>query len=135
MKVMPDKLRAARKSILIEQQYIKGKQSDIEELLTAITEARDAADDLDIRIILGKVFNKSDLPKEQENLDLLNSKFGLTVGKNIRYIDTARFVHCHNKMILVDGKHVLVSSQNWSNSAVSKNRAEYQSAWESSPNE
>jgi phosphatidylserine/phosphatidylglycerophosphate/cardiolipin synthase-like enzyme len=122
MKVMPDKLRAARKSILIEQQYIRGKQADIEELLTAITEARDAADDLDIRIILGKVFSKSDLPKEQENLDLLKSRFGLTVGRNIRYIDTTRFVHCHNKMILVDGKHVLVSSQNWSNSAVSKNR-------------
>jgi phosphatidylserine/phosphatidylglycerophosphate/cardiolipin synthase-like enzyme len=44
------------------------------------------------------------------------------LGKNIRYIDTSRFVHCHNKMVLVDGKGVLVSSQNWSNSAVSKNR-------------
>ena len=44
------------------------------------------------------------------------------MGKNIRYIDTTRFVHCHNKMVLVDGKGVLVSSQNWSNSAVAKNR-------------
>lgn len=122
MTVIPDKLRAARKSILIEQQYIKGKQSDIEELLTAIKEARDEADDLDIRIILGKVFKKSDLPKEEDNLDLLKEKFGLALGKNIRYIDISRFVHCHNKMVLVDGQHVLISSQNWSNSAVSKNR-------------
>jgi phosphatidylserine/phosphatidylglycerophosphate/cardiolipin synthase-like enzyme len=122
MKVMPGKLRAAKKSILIEQQYIRGKQPDISELLTAIKEAREAAGKLDIRIILGKVFSKKDLPKEKENLALLKKEFGLVLGKNIRYIDTSRFVHCHNKMILVDGQSVLVSSQNWSDSAVSKNR-------------
>jgi phosphatidylserine/phosphatidylglycerophosphate/cardiolipin synthase-like enzyme len=122
MKVMPGKLRAAKKSILIEQQYIRGKQPDISELLTAIKEARDEAEDFDIRIILGKIFSKKDLPKEQQNLDLLEEDFGLVLGKNIRYIDTSRFVHCHNKMILVDGQSLLVSSQNWSDSAVSKNR-------------
>ncbi|MBR1152454.1 hypothetical protein JQ575_17665 [Bradyrhizobium sp. JYMT SZCCT0428] len=122
MKVMPDKLRAAKKSILIEQQYIRGKQPDISELLAAIKEAREEAGRLDIRIILGKVFSKRDLPKEKENLALLKREFGLVLGKNIRYIDTSRFVHCHNKMILVDGQNVLVSSQNWSDSAVSKNR-------------
>jgi phosphatidylserine/phosphatidylglycerophosphate/cardiolipin synthase-like enzyme len=122
MTVMPGKLRAAKKSILIEQQYIRGKQPDISELLTAIKEARDEAGDFDIRIILGKIFSKKDLPKENENLDLLEQDFGLVLGKNIRYIDTSRFVHCHNKMVLVDGQSVLVSSQNWSDSAVSKNR-------------
>ena len=44
------------------------------------------------------------------------------LGRNIRYIDTSRFVHCHNKMVLIDGKGVLVSSQNWSRSAVWQNR-------------
>jgi phosphatidylserine/phosphatidylglycerophosphate/cardiolipin synthase-like enzyme len=122
MTVMPDKLRAAKKSILIEQQYIRGKQPDISELLTAIKEAREEAGKLDIRIILGKIFSKKDLPKEKANLALLKKEFGLVLGKNIRYIDTSRFVHCHNKMILVDGQNVLVSSQNWSDSAVSKNR-------------
>ena len=123
MDVMPDKLRVAKKSILIEQQYIRASQPDITELLTAIKEARDkVADDLDIRIILGKIFGKKDLDKEEKNLALLKSEFGLVAGKNIRYIDTTRFVHCHNKMILVDGQNVLVSSQNWSDSAVSKNR-------------
>jgi phosphatidylserine/phosphatidylglycerophosphate/cardiolipin synthase-like enzyme len=122
MDVMPDKLRAARKSILIEQQYIRGSQDDISDLLDAIREARKAAGKLDIRIILGKIFSKKDLPKEHANLDLLKKDYGLVLGKNIRYIDTARFVHCHNKMVLVDGEGVLVSSQNWSNSAVSKNR-------------
>jgi phosphatidylserine/phosphatidylglycerophosphate/cardiolipin synthase-like enzyme len=120
--VIPDKLRAATKSILIEQQYIRGKQDNITDLLQAIKEAREAAGKLDIRIILGKIFSKKDLPKERENLDLLKSEYGLVLGKNIRYIDTTRFVHCHNKMVLVDGQGVLVSSQNWSNSAVSKNR-------------
>ena len=122
MTFMPDKLQAARKSILIEQQYIRGQQPDISELLTAIKQAREAAGKLDVRIILGKIFSKKDLPKENENLDLLKREFGLVLGKNIRYIDTSRFVHCHNKMILVDGQSVLVSSQNWSDSAVSKNR-------------
>lgn len=123
MKVIPGKLRAAKKSVLIEQQYIRASQPDITQLLTAIKKARDEADDdLDIRIILGKIFGKKDLGKEEKNLALLKSQFGLVAGKNIRYIDTTRFVHCHNKMVLVDGQHVLVSSQNWSDSAVSKNR-------------
>jgi phosphatidylserine/phosphatidylglycerophosphate/cardiolipin synthase-like enzyme len=122
MDVMPEKLRAARKSILIEQQYIRGSQDQIAKLLQAIKDARTKAPRLDIRIILGKIFSREDLPKEQENLDLLMDKYGLVLGKNIRYIDTTRFVHCHNKMALVDGRGVLVSSQNWSNSAVAKNR-------------
>jgi len=122
MNVIPGKLRAAKKSILIEQQYIRGEQDNISDLLKAIKEARKAAGKLDIRIILGKIFSKKDLPKEHKNLDVLKQEYGLVLGKNIRYIDTSRFVHCHNKMVLVDGIGVLVSSQNWSNSAVSKNR-------------
>jgi phosphatidylserine/phosphatidylglycerophosphate/cardiolipin synthase-like enzyme len=123
MDVIPDKLRAASESILIEQQYIRGNQENISDLLDAIKEARAAAGKkLDIRIILGKIFSKKDLPKEKANLALLKKEYGLVLGKNIRYIDTSRFVHCHNKMVLVDGEGVLVSSQNWSNSAVSKNR-------------
>lgn len=122
MAVIPDKLRGASQSILIEQQYIRAEQENIKDLLQAVKEARAAAPKLDIRIILGKIFSKKDLPKERENLDLLKSEYGLVLGKNIRYIDTSRFVHCHNKMVLVDGQGVLVSSQNWSNFAVSKNR-------------
>lgn len=122
MEVIPDKLRGATKSILIEQQYIRAGQDNIKDLLQAIKEAREATTQLDVRIILGKIFSNKDLPKERENLDLLKKEYGLVLGKNIRYIDTSRFVHCHNKMVLVDGQGVLVSSQNWSNFAVSKNR-------------
>jgi phosphatidylserine/phosphatidylglycerophosphate/cardiolipin synthase-like enzyme len=122
MDVVPDKLRVAKKSILIEQQYIRGSQDKIADLLDAIKEARKDAPKLDIRIILGKLFNRKDLEKERKNLALLKREYGLTLGKNIRYIDTSRFVHCHNKMILIDGQGTLVSSQNWSDSAVAKNR-------------
>lgn len=122
MDVIPDKLRSATKSILIEQQYIRAGQDNIKDLLQAIKDAREATMKLDVRIILGKIFSNKDLPKERENLDLLKREYGLVLGENIRYIDTSRFVHCHNKMVLVDGQGVLVSSQNWSNFAVSKNR-------------
>ena len=59
---------------------------------------------------------------EEANLTELASTYRLKIGKHIRYINTDRFVHCHNKLILVDGAGVLVSSQNWSNAAVSENR-------------
>ena len=55
-------------------------------------------------------------------LDHLESVYGLKLGDNVRYINTDQFVHCHNKMIIIDGEGVLVSSQNWSDSAVWKNR-------------
>jgi phosphatidylserine/phosphatidylglycerophosphate/cardiolipin synthase-like enzyme len=122
MDVVPDAIRAARRSVLIEQQYIRSEDDKIIDLLDALKAARRDNSDLDIRIILGKIFSRKDLPKERRNLDNLSAAYGLKLGRNIRYIDTSRFVHCHNKMVLIDGKRVLVSSQNWSRSAVWQNR-------------
>lgn len=122
MAVVPGLLAAAKRSVLIEQQYIRAKQSDIVALLNAIGQARAARPNLDVRIVLGKVFSKKDLPKEQENLELLAKHFKLKIQKNIRFINTRRLVHCRNKLILIDGDGVLVSSQNWSNAAVTQNR-------------
>jgi len=48
--------------------------------------------------------------------------YGLRLGDHIRYIDVNRFVHCHNKLVIIDGAAVLVSSQNWSRTAVAQNR-------------
>src|SRR6478672_8249332 len=48
--------------------------------------------------------------------------YDLQLDSNIRYINTDRLVHCHNKMVIIDGAAVLVSSQNWSDFAVTKNR-------------
>ena len=122
MATIPDVLRVAKRSILIEQQYIRGNQPDIAVLLESIREAIDENPEIDVRIVLGKIFGAADVIKERQNVKQLKAKYGLVLGDNIRYIDTSRFVHCHNKMIVVDGATVLVSSQNWSDAAVTKNR-------------
>lgn len=122
MDVVPKLLANATASILIEQQYVRAKQPHIRTLLSAMAKARAKNPDLDIRIVLGKIFDDDDLPKEMENLKILAEDFGLNLGTNVRYINTNQLVHCHNKMIVVDGRAVLISSQNWSDSAVSKNR-------------
>jgi phosphatidylserine/phosphatidylglycerophosphate/cardiolipin synthase-like enzyme len=122
MDVMPDVLKKAKRSIVIEQQYIHSADAPIAVLLEAIKSALDANEELAVRIILGKIFSNSDLIKEKANLANIKSKYGLKLGTNIRYIDTTRLVHCHNKLVIVDGETVLVSSQNWSNAAVLENR-------------
>lgn len=122
MDVVPGFIASAKRSVLIEQQYIRGSQPEIGKLLDAIARARKDNPQLDVRIILGKIFSAKDLPKEKANLAHLRTAFGLKLGTNIRFIDTKRFVHCHNKLVIVDGEHVLVSSQNWSDAAVAKNR-------------
>lgn len=122
MDVMPDLIAQARHSILIEQQYIRSSQPNVRKLLDAIKTARDAAPDLDVRIVLGKLFSADDVRKERANLERLADDYDLHIGANIRYINTDELVHCHNKLIVVDGESVLVSSQNWSDAAVTENR-------------
>src|SRR5689334_14008788 len=122
MDIIPGILEAATQSVLLEHQYIHSQQDQIARLLTAIKKAKDKNPKLDVRIILGKIFSAADYKAEITNIANLKEKFGLVLGQNIRYIDTQRLVHCHNKLIIVDGVEVLVSSQNWSNAGVSSNR-------------
>ncbi len=122
MDVVPGFIRGATKSVFIEQQYIRSEQADVAILLDAIKTARTNAPNLDVRIILGKLFSADDFAKETKNVENLQKKFGLKLGEQIRYIDTTRFVHCHNKLVVVDDQSVLVSSQNWSNTGVGTNR-------------
>jgi phosphatidylserine/phosphatidylglycerophosphate/cardiolipin synthase-like enzyme len=120
--VIPSVLAGAKKSILIENQYIRGSQAQVQKLLDAIRQAMDNNPALDVRIILGKLFSAADVQKEKDNVALLKKEYGLKLKTNIRYIDTTRFVHCHNKLIIVDNSSVLISSQNWSGTAVETNR-------------
>lgn len=122
MDVVPELIRAATKSIFIEQQYIKAKQANVGVLLECISHARRENPALKVRIILGKIFSRDDLQKERDNLAVLAERFDLQLDSNIRYINTDRLVHCHNKMVIIDGTAVLVSSQNWSDFAVTRNR-------------
>jgi phosphatidylserine/phosphatidylglycerophosphate/cardiolipin synthase-like enzyme len=122
MDIIPGLLESATKSIEMEQQYIRSNQDQIIKLLMAIKIAKEKNPGLEVRIILGKIFSASDFKKEEENIANLKANFGLVLDNNIRYIDTSRFVHCHNKMIIVDGTEVLISSQNWSNTGVGSNR-------------
>lgn len=115
-------LSSAKKSILIENQYIKSLQPEVQKLLAAIVDSKKKNKNLDIRIILGKLFSTSDVPKEEANIKNLKDNYNLELSKNIRYIDTTRFVHCHNKLIVIDSQIVLISSQNWSDTAISENR-------------
>jgi phosphatidylserine/phosphatidylglycerophosphate/cardiolipin synthase-like enzyme len=122
MQVIPDVLKAAKGSVLIEQQYIHSADAPVADLLQAIADAKKNKPKFDVRIVLGKIFSDKDLVKEKANLANMASRYGLKIGQNIRYIDTTRLVHCHNKLIIIDGETVLVSSQNWSKAAVLENR-------------
>lgn len=122
MSIIPDFLESATKSIFIEQQYIRGSQDDIGFLLQKIRTAMDRHRKLDVRIVLAKPFPGKRFKKEADAIEQLGEEFGLKLGKNIRILNPRFFVHCHNKLIVVDDQAVLVSSQNWSDSAVSQNR-------------
>src|SRR5437867_12828780 len=115
-------LRSAKKSILVAQQYLGSEHPEVAILLDAMKAARQKSPALDVRIVLGKLCAAKDVPKEKKNLDTLRTTYGLRLGQHIRYIDVNRFVHCHNKLVIVDGTAVLVSSQNWSRTGVAQNR-------------
>jgi phosphatidylserine/phosphatidylglycerophosphate/cardiolipin synthase-like enzyme len=121
MDVIPGVLAAARRSIYIEQQYIRSSQPLIQRLLDAIGQARAARPDLDVRIIVAPSYSSADHAKMEQMVADLRAR-GLKLGDNLRFLSGKHFVHCHNKLIVVDQQRVLLSSQNWSDSAVGKNR-------------
>jgi phosphatidylserine/phosphatidylglycerophosphate/cardiolipin synthase-like enzyme len=118
MAVVPALLESARTTIRIEQQYIKTEQPEVRLLLDAIDTARRQHTGLEIRIVLAKGFSNADLQSEIAGLEAR----GLMLGDDVRILNPHHFTHCHNKLIVVDDEWVLVSSQNWSDTAVTKNR-------------
>jgi phosphatidylserine/phosphatidylglycerophosphate/cardiolipin synthase-like enzyme len=122
MPLIPNWIATASTSILIQQQYIRAKEPTVRPLLEAISDAMKRNPALEVKIILGKLFEAADYDKELANLQILKDDFGLNLGEHIRYIDEKRFVHCHNKTVIVDQQSVLVSSQNWSRTGIGTNR-------------
>lgn len=117
MDTIPEWLASAQESILIEQQYIRTNQPGIRSLLDAMSRAKRDHPALRVRIIVANAMTPDDRPKLQREMNDLTNR-----GFEVRLLNPEFFVHCHNKMIVRDGKEVLVSSQNWSDSAVLKNR-------------
>jgi phosphatidylserine/phosphatidylglycerophosphate/cardiolipin synthase-like enzyme len=120
---VPEVLRllgTAKRSIWIENQYIKVGQSEIRKLLDKIATVRRANPSLDVRIVLA--YGMDGGIAVTEAFKQLRKSYALEPGKHLRLLNPGRFTHCHNKLIIVDGRTVLISSQNWSNAAVSENR-------------
>ncbi len=112
-------LRSARRSLCIEQQYIRGGQDAIEELLAEIAAARAASPQLDVRIIVSSKYLTG---QNRERFFRAMADFDLDFDDNFRFLSRTHFVHCHNKLIVADGEKVLLGSQNWSTTGVLSNR-------------
>lgn len=119
---IPSMIAAASKFVYIEQQYIRGAQPGITILLDAIATARAANPGLVVRIVLAAPFPGPRFNKEADAIRALAASHGLEFGAHVRILNPRYLVHCHNKLIVVDDRRVLVSSQNWSDSAITINR-------------
>jgi phosphatidylserine/phosphatidylglycerophosphate/cardiolipin synthase-like enzyme len=112
-------VQRSHRSLRIEQQYIRGGQPAVEELLTEIRVARDQNPGLSIQIIVSPKYlfgeQKQKFVRSMENS-------GFAFDDNYRYLSADHFVHCHNKLIVVDEEKVLLGSQNWSTSGLLSNR-------------
>jgi phosphatidylserine/phosphatidylglycerophosphate/cardiolipin synthase-like enzyme len=112
-------LRSARHSVRIEQQYIRGGHDPVAALLQELKAARDEHADLDIRIIVSPKFL---LEPYKSRFFQLMREFSLEFDENFRFLSPLHFVHCHNKLVIVDDEKVLLGSQNWSTTGLLSNR-------------
>ncbi len=119
MAVVPELLASATRSIEIEEQYIRGQQPQVRRLLEAIRAAMDRHPDLTVRIVLARPIGDADVEAASRRA---LAEFGLLPGTHVRYLNPKYFLHCHNKLVIIDRQTVLVGSQNWSDTAVSQNR-------------
>jgi len=112
-------VRSAKRSIRIEQQYIRGGQDTVEAVLAEISSARREHPELLIRIIVSPKYLYGDI--KMKFLDAME-RFEFAFDDNFRYLSARHFVHCHNKLIVVDEEKVLLGSQNWSTTGLASNR-------------
>ncbi len=122
MAVIPDLIQSARRSVFVEQQYIRGTQPQVRVLLDALATARAASPGLQVRIVLAAPFPGARFAKEAAAIRDLATSHDLRLGRDVRILNPRYLAHCHNKLILVDDEQVLVSSQNWSDLALTRNR-------------
>jgi len=107
-----DLIASARKQLVFQNQYIDIKGTGggfLDELVNLLVEKSQELDDF--RIIL-----RSGMGTFRENMEELKRR-GMPVNDCVR-----RLANVHTKGIVVDGKRVLIGSQNWSALGVSLNR-------------
>jgi phosphatidylserine/phosphatidylglycerophosphate/cardiolipin synthase-like enzyme len=112
-------LRSATRSIRIEQQYIRGGHQAIEALLDEIAAARGQHPALDVKIIVSPKYLTGD--NRTRFLQAMQD-FAFNFDEHYRFLSLQHFVHCHNKLVVVDEQTVLLGSQNWSTTGVLTNR-------------
>ncbi len=112
-------LRSAKRTVRIEQQYIRGGQDAVVRLMEALKDARTKNPGLIIQIIVSPKYLYGKL---KEEFVQLMAAYKLPFGSGYRYLAPRYFVHCHNKLIVVDKERVLLGSQNWSTTGLLTNR-------------
>jgi phosphatidylserine/phosphatidylglycerophosphate/cardiolipin synthase-like enzyme len=107
-KVLP-MIRAARKRIWLEQQYIEaGSGTTVLRLLDAVAQKHTAG--IDVRFVVSSRFKDS---WESTKETIQDAK----LTDCLRAINLDNFTHCHNKGVIVDDA-VIVSSTNWSENSI-----------------
>lgn len=84
-----------------------------------IKQARASNPALDVRIIVSPKYLVGD---DREKFEKAMEDFQFDFDDNYRFLSSRHFVHCHNKLILVDDEKVLLGSQNWSTTGLTTNR-------------
>jgi len=105
-------LDAATESIILQQQYVLAGNR-VDDLLQILAAKKDAG--VEVRIMASATFPKN-WNLTVETLDAVGLK------DNLKALNLKFFTHLHNKGVIVDRKHVAVSSTNWSANSITKAR-------------
>src|SRR5262249_17245749 len=110
--VISNLLEKAETSIILQQQYILAGDK-VDDLLQIVADRREK--DVDVRIMASATFPKN-WNLTVETLDAVGLK------DRLKALNLKHFTHLHNKGVIVDRKHVAVSSTNWSANSITKAR-------------
>jgi phosphatidylserine/phosphatidylglycerophosphate/cardiolipin synthase-like enzyme len=104
-------LRSAKSRIWLQQQYITAGDG-VNDLLQIV---HDKAKTCDVRIIVSPKYASS----WYASVNTLKAAglYGKLRAQNLQHV-----IHCHNKGVLVDDEHVVVSSTNWSENSITRAR-------------
>jgi phosphatidylserine/phosphatidylglycerophosphate/cardiolipin synthase-like enzyme len=104
-------LKMAKQRIWIQQQYVTAGEG-VTDLLEIVHER---AKTCDVRIVTSPKFARS----WEQTVETLRAAglLGKLRAQNLQHV-----IHCHNKGVIVDDKHAVVSSTNWSENSILRAR-------------